>query len=189
MNFLKILRELKNSYGENVAYTDNGVCLLGPCPDARMAEHFIFAPMSHELVQHLVQSYRRSIPEDLLTLYTAANGMELFRTMCAIPGGFKLPTSKLSVFGVPLLADRQHLAPYNISIEDLSRLPNTPEKWLKFGTRCKMDGEITLGEYDLYADTDSGTVYQSERTGKTLQISAQWESVDACLCSLFREEK
>lgn len=50
MNFLKILRELKNSYGENVAYTDNGVCLLGPCPDARMAEHFIFAPMSHELM-------------------------------------------------------------------------------------------------------------------------------------------
>lgn len=154
-----------------------------------MAEHFIFAPMSHELVQHLVQSYRRSIPEDLLTLYTAANGMELFRTMCAIPGGFKLPTSKLSVFRVPLLTDRQHLAPYNISIEDLSRLPNTPETWLKFGTRCKMDGEITLGEYDLYEDTDSGAVYQSERTGKTLQISAQWESVDACLCSLFREEK
>lgn len=52
-----------------------------------------------------------------------------------------------------------------------------------------MDGEITLGEYDLYADMDSGAVYQSERTGKTLQISAQWESVDACLCSLFREEK
>lgn len=143
----------------------------------------------HELVQHLVQSYRRSIPEDLLTLYTAANGMELFRTMCAIPGGFKIPASKLSVFGVPLLADRQHLSPYNISIEDLSRLPNTPEKWLKFGTRCKMDGEITLGEYDLYADTDSGAVYQSERTGKTLQISAQWKSVDACLCSIFREEK
>lgn len=36
--------------------------------------------------------------------------------MCAIPGGFKIPASKLSVFGVPLLADRQHLSPYNISI-------------------------------------------------------------------------
>lgn len=188
MSFLEILVNLKSSYGENLTYTDNGVCLLGPCQLPKIADHFIFAPMPDELVQYLVQSYRYSVPDDLLTLYTAANGMELFRTMCSIPGGFKLPTSKLSIFGVPSLVDRQHLEPYNISIEDLSRLPNTPEKWLKFGNRCRMDGEIVIQEYDLYVDTDSCMAYQSERSGASLQIMAEWKSIDECLCSVFYEE-
>ena len=143
MNFLEILANLKSSYGEHLTYTDNGVCLLGPRQPPKIADHFIFAPMTDELVQCLVQSYRYKVPDDLLTLYTAANGMELFRTMCSIPGGFKLPTSKLSIFGVPPLANRQHLEPYNISIEDLSRLPDTPRKWLKFGNRCTMDKNTT----------------------------------------------
>lgn len=188
LNFLEILADLKSSYGEHLTYTDNGVCLLGSCQPPKIADHFIFAPMTDELVQCLVQSYRYKVPNDLLTLYTAANGMELFRTMCSIPGGFKLPTSKLSIFGVPPLADRQHLEPYNISIEDLSRLPDTPRKWLKFGNRCTMDGEIVIQEYDLYVDTDSGMAYQSERSSARLQVVAEWQSVDECLCSVFREE-
>ena len=168
LNFLEILADLKSSYGEHLTYTDNGVCLLGPCQPPKIADHFIFAPMPDELGQCLVQSYRYKVPDDLLTLYTAANGMELFRTMCSIPGGFKLPTSKLSIFGVPPLG--------------------TPEKWLKFGNRCTMDGEIVIQEYDLYVDTDSGMAYQSERSSARLQIVAEWQSVDECLCSVFCEE-
>ena len=68
MSFLEILVNLKSSYGENLTYTDNGVCLLGPCQLPKTADHFIFAPMPDELVQYLVQSYRYNVPDDLLTL-------------------------------------------------------------------------------------------------------------------------
>ena len=51
-----------------------------------------------------------------------------------------------------------------------------------------MDGEIVIQEYDLYVDTDSGMAYQSERSSARLQVVAEWQSVDECLCSVFCEE-
>lgn len=51
-----------------------------------------------------------------------------------------------------------------------------------------MDGEIVIQEYDLYVDTDSGMAYQSERSSARLQIVAEWQSVDECLCAVVCKE-
>ena len=110
MRFLTLLSHLVDKYGSNKSFTDNQVCLLGPHDPPQIADHFIYAPMSKSVVQHLIQSYRRPIPGDLLKLYSYANGIDIFRTMRKISERISLPASRLSIFGIPLLADRENIS-------------------------------------------------------------------------------
>jgi hypothetical protein len=188
MRFLILLSQLIDKYGSNIAFTDNQVCLLGPHEPPQIADHFIYSSMPTPAVDHLIQSYRGHFPDDLLKLYAYANGLDMFRTMRKISEEISLPASKISVYGMPILADRKHIEPLNICIEDLSRLPGTPRNWLKFGCwRAICQGEFA-NEYDLYVDTDDGKAYQVERCSTSLSIIRGWQSIDDCLCGLFEEE-
>ena len=189
MRFLTFLSQLKDKYGSNVTFTDNQVCLLGPHEPPKIADHFFYSPMPNSAMQHLARSYQGHFPDDLLKLYSYANGLDLFRTMRKISEEISLPASKISVYGMPILADRKHIEPLNICLEDLSRLPGTPKNWLKFG--CLRDishGKFT-NEYDLYVDTDEGKAYQVERCSTSLSIIRVWQSIDDCLCGLFEESQ
>ena len=187
MKFLKIITQLIDNYGSNLSFTDNDVCLLGPHNPPHIAEHFIYAAMPNSTMQHLIQSYRGHFPDDLQKLYSYANGLDLFRTMRKVSAGICLPASKISIFGMPIIADRKHIEPFNICLEDLNRLSGTPKSWLKFG--CLRDifhNELT-NEYDLYVDTIEGKAYQVERNNTSLSIIRAWRSIDDCLCSLLKE--
>lgn len=185
MRFLTLLSQLRDEYGDNIIYTDNQVCLLGPSEPPYIADHFLYSPMPKSTKQQLVQSYHRHFPVSLLMIYDYANGLDLFRTMRNITKDISLPGSRIRIWGVPILVDRQHLEPLNICLEDLDRLPDTPGNWLKFG--CFNDiqqGEIK-NEYDLYVSVDEDTVYLVERQKIPLSIVKTWASIDNCLCDLF----
>lgn len=188
MKFISLISQLKERYYDDIKYTDNQVCLLGPnASEALIAVHFLYAPMSKTLMQYFVQSYKRTIPTDLLAIYSYANGMELFRTMRKFSNGLRIPASQISIYGIPLLSDRKHLEPLNICIEDLSRPLGTPKTWLKFGCNREICQEAIVSESELFVDTEVGTVYQSIRGQNSIQINEQWPSIDDCLCKLVEK--
>ncbi len=185
MRFLTFLSQLINQYGDSYAYTENKVLLLNPQEPPQIADHFIYSPMPEPVMQHLIQSYRRPFPDNLLELYAFTNGLDLFRTLRSITEEISLPASRLSVYGVPIFTDRKHLEPLNISLEDLNRFPDTPNNWLKFGCFRDIRHGKQINEYDLYVDTDKYNAYQVERLGMVLSIAGVWNSIDDCLCNLF----
>ena len=189
MKFLKYIDNLKESFSNNIMYTENNVCLLGPYEDRPpVAEHIIFPPMTDALIQHLKESYNRTVPVELLSVFKAANGMDLFWTLQPLEGTeYILPVSQLTIYGIPLTYTRDRLEPYNISIEDLSRLRGTPDNWLKFGSHRESANGENQGEDNLFVDTDNGKVYSANREGKTSIIHMQWDSIDSCLCDLFEK--
>lgn len=107
MRFLTLLTELIEKNESNVVFTDNDVRLLAPQAPPQIAEHFLYGPMPEPVFLHLVQSYLRNFPKELLELYAYVNGLDLFRTMRKLTEDISLPASRLSVFGVPILADRK----------------------------------------------------------------------------------
>lgn len=185
MRFLEKLKELQISYP--VKLQVNGTKLVGiPEQIPPLAHHYIYAPMSLSLKQLLLDSYKRTIPDELLKIYEMANGCNLFWRCVEFGGGkFKIPMAQLSVYGVPggpNTADT--MEPYNISVEDLDRPAETPENWLKIG--CYRDFcQSKPEEYDLFADVDNGTVHSVVRKIEKCRIEQTWESIDNCLCNLF----
>lgn len=93
MRFLTLLTELIEQNESNVAFTDNDVRLLAPQAPSQIAEHFLYGPMPEPFLLHLVQSYRRNYPEELLELYAYANGLDLLRTMRKLTEDISLPAS------------------------------------------------------------------------------------------------
>ena len=185
MRFLDKLTELQSS--NPVKVQANGTKLVGiPEQNPPLANHYIFAPMSSGLKQHLLASYKRTIPEQLLKIYDAANGCNLF-WRCMEFGGSKfwIPMAQLSVYGVPAGPNRvDSIEPCNISAEDLDRPGDTPDNWLKFG--CYRDfGQTPMEEYDLFADVDSGKVHSVLRKAEKCQAKQTWNTIDQCLCELF----
>lgn len=187
MRFLTYREELKANYPGPVACTDNQVCLLGPEKERPLvAEHTIFPPMPEDVMRHLCDSYKGDIPPQLLELYRAANGMGLFMVYHQLEGiNFRLPCRRLNIYGVPLTNSRDRLEPFNISLEDLSRLPKTPANWLKFGSFQMVCEGTAPEEFELFADTGTGCAYLCPRAGKCISVNQQWESIDDCLCDLF----
>ena len=187
MRILNYLEDLKIEYKSRTCFTDNQVCLLGPDKEKPLvAEHTIFPPMSDELIQHLRDSYKRTIPSELIDFYRTANGIDLFLVRRKLSGlDILIPCRQLSVYGIPLTFSRDRLEPYNISIEDLSRLPGTPENWLKFGSFCQITDGNVQGEYDLFVDVDSNGTYLCPRTEEKMWVVRNWDSIDECLCDLF----
>lgn len=185
MRFLDKLTEIQRCSPVKVQV--NGTKLVGiPVQNPPLADHYIYAPMSSALRTSLIASYKRSIPEQLLNIYEAANGCNLFWRCVAFGGGkFKIPMAQLSVYGVPggpMSADR--IEPFNISVEDLDRPGDTPDNWLKFGSYRDFRSE-DLMEYDLFADVDTDKVYSVIRKAEKCQIEQKWNSIDDCLCDLF----
>ena len=185
MRFLDKLNELQSS--QPVKMQTNGTKLVG-IPDRQppLANHYIYAPMSPALKKHLMESYRRTIPEQLLKLYDAANGCNLFWRCMELAGGkFKIPVAQLSVYGVPGGPDTvDTIEPYNISVEDLDRPGNAPDNWLKIGSYRDV-GQIKMVEYDLFADVDRACVYSLVRKSESSLPVQTWNSIDDCLCGLF----
>lgn len=191
MQFLKYISQLLEQNRENMSYSNNGVCLIAPYATAPpLAKHMVFPPMQERSIQWLKESYRYAIPSDLLNIYKSANGMGLFWTRCYLDDlSFSLPCCQLAIYGVPRSFDRSQLEPYNISIEDLNRLPGTPQTWLKFGSFTNAVDNQILGEYDLSIDVESNKAYLSNREGEALSICKEWPSIDVCLCILFERLK
>lgn len=185
MGFVDKLNELQRILP--VKLQANGTKLVGiPERMPPLANHYIYAPMSSALRTLLIDSYKRSIPDQLLNIYEAANGCNLFWRCMEFGGGkFRIPMAQLSVYGVPggpNTADT--IEPYNISVEDLDRSGDTPDHWLKFGSYRDFRSE-DLMEYDLFADVDSGKVHSVVRKAEKCQIEQTWDSIDDCLCDLF----
>lgn len=188
MRFLTLLSQLEKKYEGNIAFTDNQIRLLGLHEPPKIADHFLYAPMPNPVVQYLIQSYRRQFPDELRELYAYVNGIDMFRTMQKISNEISLPASKISIYGVPILSDRKHIEPLNISLEDLDRCPGTPDSWLKFGCSREFCQGAYAKEFDLYVDTDEGSAYRVERCRNSLLIANVWQSIDDCLCNLFEME-
>lgn len=185
MNFLNLISDLSaqyaSDYTEQEAFTLYGV--YNPAPP--LAKHIVYRPMASEVMVHLINSYKRTIPKELLLLYQKMNGADLFWVKVPIPKTqINIPVCCLSVFGVPMSNSRERIEPFNISVEDLNRPKNTPVSWLKFGSFYKP--EDLSNKYDLFVDTDSGYVFSVMRNLQECCISETWPTIDDCLCVLFK---
>ena len=140
-------------------------------------------------MEYLIQSYIPTFPNELLKIYQVANGMNLFQqNQSFICKGkhYYLCNVQLSVYGVPFaLPTINRPEPFNISVEDLSRLPGTPANFLKFGSYITLQEQSVIGEFDLFVDVECGKAYTIPREGTEAVIQETWESVDQCLCDLF----
>ena len=149
-----------------------------------LAEHIVFLPMPNEIMLHMIEDYKRPFPKELLTLYRTMNGADLFWTVrFAGKKKTRIPINLFSIYGVPLTHDRKHIEPFNIRIEDLNRPDNTPDNWLKFGSYYS--SENTTDRLDLFVDTDSNCVFSVKHENTDCCVTAKWNSVDDCLCSVF----
>lgn len=194
MEFCNIINELKAKYKNNCTTTKNGALLLAPKDPqdetSPSAKHIIYAPMTEKTMDYLVQSYVRTFPSELLKIYQVANGMDLFqksRPFVCKKKLYYLCVVQLAIYGVPYWRPTLECPePYNISLEDLSRLPGTPDNLLKFGSYSVMREQKVVGEFDLFTDVECGKTYAIPREGKKAVIQETWESVDQCLCDLVR---
>lgn len=149
-----------------------------------LAKHIIYSPMNKNITEHLVMSYKLTIPKELLSIYQAMNGADLFWTTWEVPKtNIKIPVCCFSIYGIPIENSRKYPEPFNISVEDLNRAPDTPSYWLKFGSYCQPDN-ISY-KFDLFVDTKSGDVYATEHNVSKCTILQVWNSIDNCLCSIF----
>ena len=186
MEILKHLRDLLHSYESTTKLTENGVVLVGVVPTPPpLAKHYIFPPMSNDIADELRASYTRTFPTELLTLYASANGFDLFWKEIQLGVGRRFPLNCLSLYGYPTSHSRTQLQPLNIQLEDGSRLPGTPETYLKFGLYREIENLECKAEYDLFVDTEAHTVCSCNRAAKEFSPAEHWSSVDHCLCNLF----
>ena len=149
-----------------------------------LAEHIVFSPMPNEIMQHMIEDYKLTFPKELLMLYRTMNGADLFWTVrCVGNRNILIPINHFSIYGVPLTQDRKHIEPFNIRIEDLNRPNKTPDNWLKFGSYYRPNN--TTDRLDLFVDTDSNCVFAVEHENANCCITANWNSVDDCLCSVL----
>ena len=187
MKFLLLLEKLRKEYETSTQLTENGVALLGAQNSPPLlAEHYVYPPMTERVIQHLINSYKRTIPKELLTLYRAANGMDLFWVNGYFSNGYNFPFCKLSIYGIPV---GMFLQPYDISVEDLSRPDGTPDHYLKFGSYKTVEDSTCTAQYQLFVDTETSTVCSSNRKSKEYIEEEHWDSIDACLCDLFSRNR
>lgn len=184
MKFLNKIDALRLSYDHNLCSTKDNALLFGVCePSPPLATHILFKPMSDEIIQNLINEYKRNFPAELLALYKTFNGADLFWTVRYLgKKNIRIPFCRFSIYGIPLTFDRNHIEPFDIRIEDLSRPDDTPDSWLKFGSY------YTLGNverFDLFVDTDNLKVFALENSSDQLAVAATWDSVDECLCYIF----
>lgn len=193
MEFCNIIRGLTVQYENNCTVAENGTIFLAPRQPqdkaAPIAKHIVFAPMTEKAMEYLIQSYIPTFPNELLKIYQVANGMNLFqqnRSFICKGKQYYLCNVQLSVYGVPFaLPTINRPEPFNISVEDLSRLPGTPANFLKFGSYITLQEQSVIGEFDTFVDVECGKAYTIPREGTEAVIQETWESVDQCLCDLF----
>lgn len=185
MIFLEKIHSLLNTYESHSCGRRDNAFLYGICnPSPPLATHIVFAPMPKEVQQNLISAYKRSIPTDLLTLYSTMNGADLFWSVRTVgKKNRRIPYSYLSIYGVPLTWDRKHIEPFNICIEDLNRPRGTPNSWLKFGAYCRP--ENTTQRLDLFVDTETNDVFAVEHDCVECCVAETWDSIDTCLCSVL----
>ena len=185
MNFLKKLFNILNMYDSPSCDVKGNAFLYGICAYAPpLAKHIIFAPMPDGIKQNLINSYKQTIPPELLKLYEAMNGANLFWTARLVgKNNTRIPYCYLSIYGVPLTWNREHIEPFNISIEDLNRPKGTPNTWLKFGSYYGC--EIPTNRLDLFVDTSTNAVFAVEHSYAECCVSKTWDTIDDCLCYLF----
>ncbi|MBR3975039.1 MAG: hypothetical protein IKJ88_04160 [Clostridia bacterium] len=183
MIFLEKINHLIKSYNSNMYKPMDEAVLYGLYDKTPpLAEHIIFNPMPADVMQNMVNNYKRTFPEQLLTIYRAMNGANLFWSTCLIRD-IKIPMSYFSIYAIPLTYDRRHIEPFNISIEDLNRPKNTPDSWLKFGSFYKPKN--FSDRFDLFVDTDNGCVFSVDHDAEKCDTIESWNTVDECLCYIF----
>lgn len=185
MEFLERIERLRSHYDKSKC-KDIGTAWLYGLYDLTppLAEHIVFAPMPHEVMRHMLDSYKRAFPSALLTLYGAMNGADLFWVPRLLgKSKRRLALSHFSLYGVPLTTDRKHVEPFHISIEDLSRPKGTPDNWLKFGSYYMPDD--ALNRLELFIDTESNRVFATKHGSDVCRVTAEWESLDSALCEIF----
>jgi len=185
MIFLERLNKILAAYENDVCRTMDNARLYGVCdPAPPLAEHIVFSPMPDEAMREMVNNYKRTFPKELLELYCYMNGACLFWSVNIIgKRKIRIPFSRFCIYGIPMTYDRQHIEPINISIEDLNRPEGTPDSWLKFGSYYRL--EDTDNRLDLFADTQSDSVYAVEHESPKCCVARTWSSVDECLCSIL----
>ena len=184
MIFVEKICHLKEKYSQSQSV--QGYAELYNLYDSAppLAEHIIYAPMSKNIAEHLITSYKLTIPKELLSVYQAMNGADLFWTAWEVPKtNIRIPVCCFSIYGIPIENSREYPEPFNISVEDLNRPSNTPSHWLKFGSYCQSDN-ISC-KFDLFVDTELDTVHATEHNASKCTVLQDWNSIDHCLCSIF----
>lgn len=184
MIFLRKLHNIIDTYDSQSCCVRDNAFLFGVCVPPPLAKHIVFAPMPDDVKQNLISAYRCTIPTELLDLYSAMNGANLFWAVRLVgKKNTRIPFSNLSIYGVPLTWDREHIEPFNISIEDLNRPKGTPDNWLKFGSYYRPKN--TDNRLDLFVDTTTNAVFAVEHDYTECCVLENWNSIDDCLCYLF----
>lgn len=187
MVFINKLSSLMQESKHDTIVTENGVRLLFPnhgTPTPPLAKHYIYPSMPRTVQQSLLQSYCGSFPDELIEIYNTANGMDLFWERINFEDtDIVIAQQKISVFGVPQNNDRRQIEPLNIVLEDIDRIGQYPEAWLKFGSASDISGNQVSSEYDLFVDTKHGSVYMIEKISN-VEVG-KWQNIDKCLCELF----
>ena len=184
MIFLDKIQALRETYDISECDVQDTVILYGINNAINFCDHIIFSPMSAEVMQILIDSYKRTIPQELLTIYRTMNGCNLFyKNSWLDRAKIFFPFSSISIYGVPLTNTRDRYEPYNISLEDTDSPKGTPMNWLKFGSYSRPD---TFPDWDdLYVDTDTGKVHAQIHNDPQCTVTESWESIDECLCAIF----
>lgn len=185
MKFLERIINLHSTYTDEECGIQDNAQLYGVCnPTPPLATHVVFRPMTQDIMQDLINNYKRRFPKALLEIYQVMNGADLFWKVRFVgKKKIPIPLCSFSIYGVPLTYDRMHIEPYNICIEDLDRPNGTPDNWLKFGSYYRPGNESD--RIDLYVDTDCDSVFAVKHGSTDCCILSSWDSIDSCLCCIF----
>lgn len=185
MNFMNIIDSLRHVYNPDECGVLGNALLYGVCKlTPPLAEHIVFKPILPDAMKGMLDSYKRTFPRELLMLYQAMNGADLFWTVRFIgKKKIRIPSCRFAIYGVPLSYDRTNIEPFNIAIEDLNRPKGTPDSWLKFGSYYRP--EDPDHRLDLFVDTEQTGVFAIEHDSSECCVVSRWDSIDNCLCNVY----
>lgn len=79
MKFLAKISSLKNIYGAEKCGVKDNALLYGIYDSTPpLAKHIVFSPMPENVMQEMVRNYKRPFPKELMMLFQALNGADLF---------------------------------------------------------------------------------------------------------------
>lgn len=186
MKFLQKINDFVNSCDKDKCGTMDEAVLYDVYDQTPpLARHIIFNPMPKSVMESMIDHYKLTFPKQLLTIYSAMNGATFFWKVIFLGREkIRIPINQLSIYGIPLTYDRQHLEPFNISIEDLNRPKGTPDTWLKFGSFYRPDD--MSDRFDLFVDVETEEVFAVKHgVNEDCSVTETWKTVDDCLCCVF----
>lgn len=160
---------------DNNFINDGGADCILPL-ESSVYFHVLYSALTKNEIDMLKNSYKGTLPEELIEFYQLVNGARIFSREYKISEEISIYQPSISIFGIPNIKKvRTDHQPLDIRIEDLSRPQNCPNTWLFFAAYF-YEPMITMFFDTAIMENGKHPVYANIKG--SLKIIKRWDSFE-----------